>query len=319
MMLRRSPFRCCGLIAALALGALGLKPGQALADPPPGLFEATETALATCSARGGEGRILEGYEDNTDLNGDGLLDYITDLGRIACGETERALCSPEGCGLAVWLSQPDGAYRHFDLGLAIHHETLLSSDRLGLPRLNVVRGAAACADAGLESAVCSETWSFAGEVPEATDLVAPPPLRPAPRPPAEALPRRPAEPGWTLRKSADGSLVALGISTGNLQSLGAFCLQETPFLVLRFAESPPETRLRVAFSFSSGTLEAEALFEESAGDAFVIDLSNTRLAGRLAGPDVSTEVRIDDALPVTVSLRGSTASLRSALAACYSF
>ncbi len=317
---RRTPILPTFWLAALLWSGMGQ---GAAADPPAGLFEATEGAFAACEIHGGEARILEGYETDADLNGDGLPDYVTDLGGISCGAAVGALCDASGCARTVWISLPDGGYRRIELGRAFRHEILPPPDGTGLPTLRVVHGAADCAAAGLSSPLCTRTWSFAGDAPEAPPMVALPSpglaSGPLPRPPAEALPRRMAEPGWTLRRSADGSLVALGIASGDLQSLGAFCLQGMPFLVLRFSEPRETSALDLRFAFGSGALETTALFEETAGDAFVIDLRETRLATRLAGADRSVAISVDGGDPLSVSLKGSSDSLRAALADCYAF
>ncbi|WP_424932031.1 hypothetical protein [Amaricoccus macauensis] len=287
---------------------------QTLADPPPVVFEATESALALCDVRGEEGQIREGYETTVDLNGDALPDYILDFGKIECGGAGGPGCGSFGCEISVWLSRPNGEYQQIPLGRGMSYDLLRPA--VALPSVQVIKGGQACAGAGLSSSVCTQTWHFAGETPEAGPVVMPAPRRPEKRPPPEALPRLPAEPGWTLRQSADGRPVALGIASGNLQSLGAFCLQDMPFLVLRFAERPAQDELWVGFGFSSGVVEAQAHFEETAGDAFVIDLSGSSLAARLAGADQSVDVAYGGSVVETISLAGSSRSLRAALGPC---
>jgi hypothetical protein len=302
-----------------AIIAQGLLADAGRADPPAGLFEATEEAFALCAERGGTARILDGYERNRDLNGDGLADYITDQGRIACGDIEAALCDPEGCALIVWLSAPDGAYGRVELGTALDYELLPPPAGVGLPRLRSIHAGPVCAAAGLDAAICSQTWSFAGEAPQSTDLVPPPPLRPEARPPAGERPGLPVAPGWSLRRTEDGSPVALGGGVGDLRSLGAFCLQDHPFLVLRFVEAPAAQEIALSFDFSTGSVEAVALREDSAGGGYIVDLAPSRLAAFLAGADSSVDVTIDRSEPRSISLGGSTATIRSALGPCYDF
>jgi hypothetical protein len=311
------PFRSGSLCAAAFAAAITASPAGA--DPPPGLFEATETALASCKQSGGPGQILDGYETNADLNGDGLTDYITDQGHIACGRNESALCDAEGCNIAVWLSAPDGQYRMIDLTKAVRHEMIAAPASGKLSRLRTIHAGAACSAAGLDTAVCSRIWTFAGATPAPSAYLPPPPLRPEPRPPIETLPRFVADSGWSLRKAADESPVALGIGPGNLLSLGAFCLQRMPFLVLRFRTPPQAKAITLTFGFSDGPLDVKALFEPTAGGAFVIDLTSSRLAARLAGADSAVGLEIDGKAAGDLSLRGSTASLRTALSACYEF
>ncbi|MEM8569919.1 MAG: hypothetical protein AAGG56_03325 [Pseudomonadota bacterium] len=290
-----------------------------LADPPPALFEATELAFSNCAERGEDARILEGYDNIQDLNGDGLDDYIADFSRIICGDADVAVCEIEGCPIVVWLSAPAGSYRRVDLGASLGYQMLPPPGGMGLPRLQSLHPKVVCTDAGLDTSVCSRTWRFVGDTPISTSFTAPPPLRPEARPAHVPPPLDPSEAGWTLRQSADGSPVALGRGTGVIRSLGIFCLQSMPFLVLRFHEPPNTDQLEVTFEFASGPISVPALFEETAGGAYVIDLAPTRLAARLAGPYTSTTLRFEIEEPVLISLAGSTVSIRAALASCYDF
>lgn len=297
------------LIAARAAGA---------AEPPPGVFEATERAFAECVARGSEGEILDGFETEVELNGDGIPDYISDIGRIACDGIPGALCSEEGCARTVWLSGAEGNHRRISLGNVLELERSTDPES-GLPVLDATYGAAACGRAELNPG-CRRSWSFEeGKTlpppfaPPSTDL------RPRPRPPWETLPRFAARPGWTLREVPNANPIALGIGPEGRFTLAGFCLQDAPFLAMRFRQPPEVEAFDVSFAFSSGDVATTAVYEETAGGAFVIDLTETPLAARLAGSDRSSEVTVGDEDAGQLSLAGSTRSLRSALRGCYDF
>lgn len=300
--------------AALAVALLATTSGRA--DVPPGLIEAAEEAFATCAAAGGEALILSGYRTVADLNGDGIADYVTDLGRMGCDGAEGAFCDVSGCRAAVWLSGADDRYVRVDLGRLLGFEISIASGG-GLPELRAEVDPAACEGAG--GSGCQRTWVFE---PVAPDVPAAEPLGPAPSEIAtqetDAATTRVA-PGWTLRQVPDSDPAALGGGPGRVASLAAFCLQGVPFLAVRFAEPPADEAVVLRFGFSQGTVAAEATREENAGGAYVAALDVGVLAARLAGRDseVSLETGgIDEGL---LSLDGSTDAIRSALADCYDF
>jgi hypothetical protein len=305
------------LLAALLFAA---GPAFAQAEPPPGLFEVTEGAFAQCAAQGRSAEILDGFQSKADLNADGAEDFVLDFHRIACGGEAGALCEADGCPATAWLSQPDGGYAASDLGLV----TGLALDPAaanGRPRLTTLHAPAICALGGLADAPagCSRDWTFTEGIATPSPYRPLAQLRPRPRPAPDRLRTFAPAPGWTLRGAADAEPVAMGVGPDALFTLAAFCLGDAPFVAMRFREPPQETRITVTFGFSSGDLAAAALYEETAGGAFVIDLTASDLADRLAGADSEARVDIDGANVGTLSLKGSTDSLHRALAACHDF
>jgi hypothetical protein len=142
------------------------------------------------------------------------------------------------------------------------------------------------------------------------------PLRPLPRPETRPPPQTS---GWTLRDVPGEGPAALGIGPGEVESLVAFCLAGTPFLALRFRTPPDTASVDVAFAFPDGTVEATAGFEETAGDAYVIALTGSPLAARLAGSAAAVAMNVDGAETGTLSLDGSSHALHGALAPCHDF
>lgn len=307
---------------ALAL-LLALAAGRAAAEPPPALIEATETASAVCAALGGTPHIVDGYETSRDLNGDGTGDYVTDLSRLECEGAWSAFCGPSGCPVTAWLSHP-GGFERFDLGRLQGFEL---ADGEPLPALVAHYDAVYC---GQSLDGCTRTWRFTSNAPEQPAIDAPPPVEvaaaPEPAPAAEpeagaeAPAERPAMPtGWTLRRVPGSSPVALGMGTGEIATLAGFCLADQPFLAVTFHERPPADTVRLGFAFSQGAIEAEASYEETAGGAFVVALAEGALARRLGGRDREVAITVDGRPEGTLSLLGSTRSLRGALAECYGF
>jgi hypothetical protein len=158
------------------------------------------------------------------------------------------------------------------------------------------------------------------EAPEAAreeGLVLPTPL---PRPGGWAIGRAPRpEPGWTLRTAPGAEPVALGGGPGQVASVAAFCLGGQPWLALELEPPPEASRVRLDFTFSAAQVEAEALREAGAGDAYVAELADGPLAALLVGADGEALLAIDGVQQGALSLQGSTRSIRAALEACHDF
>ena len=292
---------------------LALAAGSASAEPPPALIEATETALAVCAALGGTPKIVAGYETSRDLNGDGTGDYVTDLSRLECEGAWSAFCGPSGCPVTAWLSRP-GGFERFDLGRLQGFELV---DGEPLPALVASYDAVYC---GQSLDGCTRTWRFASNAPEMPAIDAPPPSAETPtaaEPPGEGGPAMPT--GWTLRRVPGASPVALGMGTGEIATFAGFCLADQPFLAVTFHERPAADSVRLGFAFSQGAVEAAARYEETAGGAFVVPLADGDLARRLGGRDREVAITVDGRPEGTLSLAGSTRSLRGALADCHGF
>ena len=94
--------------AALLLGAAT----SAIAQLPPRAQNWQDAYFTTCRTYGGRASIQPGYQTSIDLNGDGRVDHIMDMRRIACSSREgaAAMCSSGGgaCSLFVYLSTPSG-------------------------------------------------------------------------------------------------------------------------------------------------------------------------------------------------------------------
>ena len=251
-----------------------------------------------------------------DLNADGRPDFVTDLAGLECAGAWDALCRPSGCPVTAWLSASEGNHERFDLGPLRGFE-LVEPDASGLPGLLARYDAANCGpDAAAD---CTRTWRFATNAPDTPDIDQPATAREPEAAPELAAPEAPGLVGWTLRRVPGASPVALGVGTGDLSSLAAFCLEGQPFLALTFHDRAPSDSVRLDFAFSQGVVEASAGFESTAGGAYVVALEDSILASRLAGRDSEVEVEVDGTSEGILSLSGSTKALRGALADCHGF
>ena len=323
-----------------AVVAAALVPPPARAELPAELVETTDQAMVACQDLGGEPRILDSYERTLDLNGDGLPDFITDLAGIECAGAWSAFCGSGGCPVTTWLSETDGSHSRFDLGYLQGYE-ILEEGGVPLPRLRAFYHGTLCGEDRIGADGCSRLWSFAGNIPQTSPIetgdaevasAADPPevADPVPQPEPEAEPAPEAAPeaarppedlpeGWTLRDVPGSTPLALGSGVGNIASLAAFCLEGQPFLALTLRERPAEEALTLDFAFSQGPVSATATFEPTAGGAYVVALSEGPLAARLAGRDSSVAVRLGESDEGIISLKGSTRTVRAALASCHAF
>jgi hypothetical protein len=301
--------------ASLVLVAV-LLAGPAVAEPPPALIEATETAVAACTALGGTPKIVAGYEQSRDLNGDGVDDFVTDFARLECAGAWSAFCGPSGCPVTAWLSR-GGGFDRFDLGRLLGFEI---EDGTPLPALVARYDAVYCGESLDE---CTRTWRFTSNAPEQPPIDASPEVNAEGAKadavaPADAA-RTPTPDGWTLRRVPGSSPVALGMGTGGIATFAGFCLSGQPFLAVTFHERPAAETVRLSFAFSEGELATDASYEETAGGAYVIALADGPLARRLGGRDAEVAVSVDGERQGVLSLRGSTKALRGALADCHGF
>jgi hypothetical protein len=143
---------------------------------------------------------------------------------------------------------------------------------------------------------------------------------PLPGPPDAATGERSRpDPGWTLREAPGSSPVALGGGPGQVVSVAAFCLGGRPWLALDLFPAPEGASVRADFGFSQERVEADALREEGAGGAYVIELAEGPLAGLLAGRDSVVALGIDGTQQGPLSLAGSSRTIPAALADCLAF
>lgn len=298
--------------AALGLGLL-LFAGRAMAgtEPPPELVEFTEEQAAFCRSLGGTPNILASYQTVRDLNGDGRDDFLTNLANLECQGAWSAFCGSAGCPVSAWLSEPEGGFHRFDFGYLQGVEIREASP---LPKVVAGYHGSLCGDPDRIGAdTCTRTWTFTSNDPEEPQPDAPArvPATDAPPAPVQAI-----APGWTLRNVPGGSPVALGGGTGGVALLAAFCLGGKPFLAVTFHERPKANTLTLGFGFGAGRLDVPASYEEGAGGAFVVALSEGDLAARLGGRDREVALSVDGVDQGMLSLVGSSKSLRGALADC---
>lgn len=91
-------FRRAGIVALIALFA----PGLATAADDPLVKKRKAEIAAECS---GTGKFGARFESKLDLNGDGVEDYVFDLGDSPCA---MLYCGSAGCTQEFWLSAKGG-------------------------------------------------------------------------------------------------------------------------------------------------------------------------------------------------------------------
>lgn len=52
--------------------------------------------------------MQRGFDTARDINGDGVLDYIIDFGRLSCSTSGGLYCGSGGCHLEIYVSTPSG-------------------------------------------------------------------------------------------------------------------------------------------------------------------------------------------------------------------
>lgn len=265
--------------------------------------EMTDAAAARCREAGGALSLAPDYARPADLNGDGLDDYLVDSIGLVCEGTGAGFCGPEGCPVAVWLSSP-GGHRRVWSGTARASYLNTSTEP---PGIVIERGGEFCDPPRAAAETCETRLDLADAASAEGDG--------AQDRSAGTATDRPE--GWTLRATPGSEPVAVAPLPAPLRDMALFCLSGQPFIAL-----VPETEaaltetVQVSFAFSGETLSGTARREASAGNSYVIDEAGARIARALAGPDASVDLELDGTPLGTVSLAGSSRTIRTALDDC---
>lgn len=302
---------------ALALGLLAALSLPARAAPPAEIEQDMAQAMAECRDVGGNPTLHPDYLTEGEFNGDGRPDYITNLDRLDCEGAWSYFCGSAGCPVTVWLSGPAG----YSVAWGSHAQAVEVRDGKVVVSLH----GQFCSPPRTGADGCEQVLDLAA-APK-PDVQPPQPAAPAPavqtptvQAPAGQRPAAPPPPSparWELRQPPNNApAVAVVGGPGNLRSMAAFCLGGKPWLAMVFAPMPANTTVQVAFTFAEGRLGGPAVRQASTGDAYVIGLAGHDLAKRLAGSGKAVGVAMDGRNLGTVTLAGSSAALRKALAPC---
>lgn len=314
------------MVRIISILCLLLAPCAASATQfPPALQTTINEQFADCREFGGNPSLGPAYATMVDLDGDGAQDYIIDLAGFVCEGAWSVFCGSAGCPVAIWRS--DGTEPSWG-GFVQAWEL---SGAAAKPSVLVHRHGSMCPGSRSGAEGCSAQLKFVSinGVPSITETAAAPPApQPDPEPaPEEAAVAEAAGPppapvtdaAWTLRDVPDSGPVAVVGGPGAIDSLSAFCLGGQPWLAVVFREQPEYRTSVFEFTFSSQTYGVEAAREDGAGGAYVLALRDGALARLLSGRDTEAALRVDAVDQGILTLRGSTVSIRGALADCFDF
>lgn len=284
-------------LAVLPLGLLLLSPAPSAADQ---VARDRAEMSAMCRDMGGAPAAGPEFETRIDLTGDGRADVVLDYHHLDCRGAPSALCAGVGCPISVYVAR-GGDFERVESGRAQGW----SVDRgASPPILTLTYSGILCGRPAHE--VCTRRLQWNGAA------FAPPGRAAAP---ATGAPNSsaPAATGWELRPVPGRGPVATVAGPGVVESLSMLCFDGRPMLALVLAAPPP----RPVLSARAGGRTAEvALRREGASGPWVADLSGSRLPELLGGRAASAEIAVSGAAQGALSLRGSTAAIRAALADC---
>ena len=298
------------------LAVLGAEP--AVAQPEP-IARTNAESFQACREAGGTPSLNPGYETRVDLNGDGIEDYILDFQQFACANAWSYFCGSAGCPLAVFISSPDG-FKNASLGHVQGWRLIQRSP----PVIEVSLHGAMCRAGGIGSEGCTRQFAWNGrELAMLGGPARPPgqPAQPAPAPQAARPPPPPSPGDWSLRPVAGRTPVATVAGPGVIHSLSLLCFNGAPVVAVQLRGRPSVSQATVTFLFPSlGRIDHPIGQQPGGGqNVWYADLRRSRLPQLLAGRDSEAAVAINGVRQGTISLRGSTASIRSALQSCYRF
>jgi hypothetical protein len=303
------------LLVALALLLIPSGGAAAQALPPAAESQRAEWA-AECRSFGGRPEAMAHFATLRDLNGDGVEDVILSAEGLACHGAASALCSGQACPLAVFLSGPGGHRRAWRE--AVHAWKLLPPG--GPAAFEAAWLPSHCGQRPRTRDGCSARYAIAGQ--SVTEVRAGAAQRP---PPAEAP--RAAAPGgaapagaWQLRPVQGRGDAAMAEGPGVVAGLALFCNGPVPMAAFTLRAQPPPGQTVVSFAFAAGRVDAPiAPLQGSPRSVWYADLRASRLPRLLAGNEASVPLLINGGQQGRLSLAGSTAAIRAALAPCYPF
>lgn len=296
-------------------------PPDAPMAPPPAVARAAAELMATCREAGGRPSQRSGLLTSLDLNGDGVADYILDATAINCEGAASVLCGSAGCPLQVFLSGPRGFTEAFG-----SNAQAWEVEQGNPPVLKLNLHGSFCGRVGAETCIKRYAWngaSFAelggagrharpgragagGEGGGKVETTLPQPLLP---------------PGaWDLRRTAGNPPVAVAPGPGVIQTVTLLCHRGVPVAAFVLRAAPPPGKTIVSFNFSAGRVDLGIGAQQGGGrNVYYADLRGSPLPRLLAGRDSQAAIRINGGLQGVLSLAGSSAVVRQALADCYGF
>lgn len=302
---------------AILAGLLALATVPAAAQPAP-VTRLTREAMQECRGAGGTPSLKPGFQTTTDFNADGVEDYILDYQHLECANAWSFFCGSAGCPVVVFLSA--GAEHR---GTALGHVQGWTLVEGAPPVLELALHGAMCGGGRVGADGCTVRYAWNGrELARLDGPARPQPAQPAPAPQAAARPPAPPSPSdWSLRPVAGRSPVATVAGPGVIHSLSLLCFNGAPVVALQLRGRPTVSRATVSFLFPSlGRIDHPIGQQPGGGqNVWYADLSRSRLPQFLAGRDSQATVAINGVSQGAISLRGSTASIRSALQSCYRF
>ncbi|GIX10295.1 hypothetical protein [Elioraea sp.] len=304
----------------MILAVLALLAATPAAAQPAAVAQATQSAMQDCRGAGGTPSLQPGYQTGADLNGDGVEDYLLDFQHLECANAWSFFCGSAGCPLVAFVSGPSG-HRAQPFGHVQGWSLIPGSP----PAVEVALHGAMCRHGGIGAEGCTRRYAWNGRELAALGAASRPQAAPpeaAPAPSATARPPAPPSPSdWSLRPVAGRSPVATVAGPGVIHSVSLLCFNEVPVVALALRGRPSVSRATVTFLFPSlGRLDHPIGQQPGGGqNVWYADLSRSRLPQLLAGRDSQAVVAINGVRQGTISLRGSTASIRSALQSCYRF
>ncbi|WP_291299090.1 hypothetical protein [Elioraea sp.] len=306
------------LLLLLTGGAAAQSPPRQTLPPP--VIAAQNELFAECRGYGGRPSAMAEFITSGDLNGDGTTDHILSVQGLNCEGAASALCAGQACPLQVFLSGPSGFRRAYAEN--VHAWEL---DRAASPPvLTAMWLPSHCGQRPRTRDGCRARYTIAGQ--SVTEVgaragAATAPQEPQPRQQQQAgVPGAGAAATWQLRPVQGRGNAAMTTGPGVVAGFALVCNGPAPIAVFTLRARPPAGQTVVAFAFPSGRIDAPiAPLQGAAPNVWYADLSASRLPRLLAGNDATVPLLINGGRQGTLSLTGSTAVIRSALAPCYRF
>jgi hypothetical protein len=300
-------FSLVAILAAIALAGLTQLAAAAPSKPYPAQVSAEiADGRKECLSVGGKSMTASAEAvELSDVNGDGLPDYLVDYGQFQCNgaASSNLYCGTAGCPVVAFVAAPNKQYVQVSLG-HLRGYTVVKADNLTLLQVNL--HGSACGQVGAYDCVKRLRYAsgrFEPYPPEQTAKV------PAPQVPLVPTAK------WQLMTLRNGQKVAFVRPGGRVSSLSLGCQAGGPTMMIEAQAGAVRGTPAVVLRGRNG-MPVSSMPATRQNNFVTLRPVSSEVVGILTGPDNQVALEIGNAMMADIPTNGAKAALDTALAGC---